>query len=232
MSTRRNNTRKDADVIVDAVEVTEDNQSFFERNQRLLLGVVIGIILLALAYFIYQNFYQKPRIKEAETALYHAEKQFQQDSFKLALLGPGGGNMGLVDIIDSYGGTPSANLANYYAGVSYLHLGKYEVAIDYLKNFNADGNITPNLKYGTIGDAYSELKDYDQAISFYKKAGHAAENELLAPYYLKKLGLLYEMQGKYSDAVATYKEIEIKYPETEDGFNIEKYIARAESLVK
>jgi hypothetical protein len=49
-----------------------------------------------------------------------AQQQFEKDSFQLALTNPGGGYSGFLDIIDSYSGTKTANLAKYYAGICYL----------------------------------------------------------------------------------------------------------------
>lgn len=200
------------------------DQSFLERNQKTITGVIIGIVVLVIGYLAYSNLYQKPREQEATNAIYMAEMQFEKDSFENALLSPGAGNMGLLDIIDEYGGTSTANLAKYYAGISYLKLGKYDAAISYLKDFDADGNLTPITKNGAIGDAYSEMEEYDQAIEFYKKASNAGDNNYLTPYYLKKLGMLYEHLGDYDDALASYKKIKENYPQSPDGFNIEKYI--------
>lgn len=198
--------------------------SFYEQNQKVITGVIVAIVVIVIGYLAYSHLYQKPREQEAINAIYMAEIQFEKDSFENALLSPGAGNMGLLDIIDEYSGTATANLAKYYAGISYLKLGKFEAAISYLKDFNADGNLTPITKNGAIGDAYSELEEYDKAIEYYKKAGNAGDNNYLTPYYLKKLGMLYENQGEYDDALAAYKKIKENYPQSPDGFNIDKYI--------
>lgn len=200
------------------------SENFFEQNQKIIVWGVGTIVLLVIGYLAYSNLYQKPREREAVNAIYMAELQFERDSFENALLNPGAGNMGFLDIIDEYSGTKTANLAMYYAGISYLKLGKYEAAISYLKDFKARGKLTPITKNGAIGDAYSELEDYDNAIEYYKKAVNAGDNNYLTPYYLKKLGMLYEMQERYEDALAAYKKIDEKYPQSTDGFNIEKYI--------
>lgn len=200
------------------------SENFLEKNQKIITGIVAAIIILVVGYLAYSNLYQKPRELEASNAIYTAEMQFEKDSFENALLSPGAGNMGLLDIIDEYSGTATANLANYYAGISYLKLGKYEAAISYLKAFKAGGMLTPITKNGAIGDAYSELEEYSKAIEYYKKAGTAGDNDYLTPYYLKKLGMLYEQEGEYKDALAAYTKIKENYPESPDGFNIEKYI--------
>lgn len=203
-------------------------ENFFEKNQKVITSAIVGIVVLIAGYLVYVNLIQKPKEREAVNAIYMAEIQFEQDSFENALLSPGAGNMGLLDIIDEYSGTPTANLAKYYAGISYLNLGKFEAAISYLKDFKAAGKLTPITKNGAIGDAYSELEQYNQAIEYYKKAGKVGDNNYLTPYYLKKLGMLYEMEGKYKEALAAYQQIQDKYPQSPDGFNIEKFIENAQ----
>jgi hypothetical protein len=48
---------------------------------------------------------------------------------------------------------------------------------------------------------------------------------------LKKLGLLYEKQGDYSSAVKAYTQLKKDYAKSQDGFNIDKFIYRAEAAV-
>lgn len=204
------------------------SQSFFEENQKVILGGITVILVFVIGFILYHNLIRKPREAEAVNAIYMAEMQFERDSFENALLNPGAGNMGFLDIIDEYKRTPTANLAKYYAGISYLKLGRYEAAVSYLEDFKAKGKITPITKYGALGDAYSELEQYNKAISAYKKAADAGNNSFLTPYYLKKLGMLYEHQEKYKDALTAYHRIRDNYPDSPDGYNIEKYIDNIE----
>jgi len=229
MARRKKTRRAEEETLVDIVEVTEQAGDFFERNQNLLLGALGAIALVVGGYFAYHTFYKLPLEEEAGDQIFQAELQFQRDSFELALLNPGGGYSGFLDIIENYGGTDVANIALYYAGISYLHLGKFDAATSYLNDFDPAGEVTPIMKYGALGDAYSELEQFDKAIKAYRSAANAASNDFLSPYYLKKLGLLYEKQGQYADALAVYKEIKRDYPKSQDGFSIEKFIERAQT---
>lgn len=197
---------------------------FFEENQKVILGTITGILILVIGFILYHHLIKKPREAEAVNAIYVAEMQFERDSFENALLNPGAGNMGFLDVIDEYKGTSAANLAKYYAGISYLKLGRYEAAVSYLEDFKAKGKITPITKYGALGDAYSELEQYSKAISAYKKAVNSSKNSFLTPYYLKKLGMLYELQENYKEALNAYQKIKDDFPDSPDGLNIEKYI--------
>ncbi|MDX1683781.1 MAG: tetratricopeptide repeat protein [Saprospiraceae bacterium] len=226
MSRRKSRSKKQDESLVDIVEVRDSAQDFFDKNQNLIVGVMAGVIIVIGGYLAYVNFIQKPKIIEAEQQIVQAQNQFEKDSFALALSNPGGGYDGFLGIIDNYSGTPSANLSKYYAGLCYLYLGDYNSAIDYLEDFDADGLSLPLLKYGAIGDAYSELEQSEKAMEYYRKAVEAGENEFLSAFYLKKLAEYNEHLGNTEQALALYKELKLKYPTSPDARNIELYISR------
>ncbi len=229
MAKRKRNQRgrrKEEETLVNVIEVRDQAQGFLEKNQTIIIGALAAVLLLIGGVFAYNNFYKAPRQQEAIEQMFQAEFQFQRDSFAQSLTNPGGGYKGFLDIIDEYGGTATGNLANYYAGICYLNLGQYDAAISYLEDYTPAGAVTPSMKYGALGDAYSEKSDFDKAMSLYKKAAKAEDNDLITPYYLKKVGMLHEHQGNSSEALKAYNEIKAKYPNTTIARDIEKYIAK------
>lgn len=222
---KRKQAEKD-EVLIDVVDVRDSAQDFFEKNRIWILGGIGALVLIVGGWFAYNQFYKKPMQQEAVEQMFQAQVQFERDSFALALTNPGGGYSGFLDIIENYGGTPAANTAHYYAGVSYLRLGQYEAAISYLSDFNAKGDVMPIMKNGALGDAHSELNDLSKAMSFYQKAVSAGDNELLTPYYLKKVGMLNEKNGNPGEALSAYERIKAEYPTSPEARDIDKYIAR------
>jgi len=213
--------------LLDLVEVQQKTKSFFAHNLQYVNIIGGGILLVIAGILAYYFLYQKPRQERAVEQMMLAQQQFERDSFRLALTNPGGGYSGFLDIIDAYGGTKTSNLAKYYAGVCYLNLGQFDAAIDYLKDYKASEAVTTITKWGTLGDAYSEKKDFSNAISYYKKAIAAGNNELLTPYYIKKLGLLYLYQKDNANALSQFVELRKQYPLAPESGDVEKYIARA-----
>lgn len=201
-------------------------EQYIEENQKTLTIIVIVIIVIIASYFAYMKFYVKPLNSEAASQMFVAEQYFEADSFNLAINGDGN-YLGFLDIIDEYGVTKSANLAYYYAGVSYLHLGKYQKAIDYLKKFDSDDHIIAPIAIGDIGDAYSELGNNDDAISYYLKAADKDNNNFTAPIYLMKAAKTYEANNDYKNSLEIYKRIQDNYPKSKQARFIEKYITRA-----
>ncbi|GJM32268.1 MAG: hypothetical protein DHS20C18_12690 [Saprospiraceae bacterium] len=226
MARRIKKQKKADETLVDIVEVRDQAQDFFEDNQKLIMGALAAIVILVGGWFVYKNFYQAPKEREAIEQMFQAQLQFERDSFALALTNPGGAYSGFLDIASTYGGTTAGNLANYYAGISYLNLGKFDAAIEYLKDYSPAGEITPVMKNGALGDAYSESGDFATALSYYDKAANASDNELLSAYYLKKLGMLHEKQGDFSKAKAAYQKVKDNFPKSPYAADIEKYLIR------
>lgn len=229
MARRKNKQKEAEETLVDIVEVRDQASDFLEENRNLIIGGIVALVAIVGGYLGYTNFYQQPRQERAMQEMTQAQVQFERDSFTLALTNPGGGFSGFLDIIDNYGGTPAGNSALYYAGICYLNLGQYDAAIDYLGDFSAKGEIMPIMKNGAIGDAYSELQDFDKAMQYYKKAVAAGENAVLTAYYLKKLGLLHEKNGDFAQALKAYQRIKNDFPKAPESREIQKYITRTES---
>ena len=200
--------------------------NFVKNNQKALTSTFILMILAVGGYFGFTELYQKPRSAKAADAMFMAEKYFGQDSSNLVLNGDGT-TKGVLYIIKEFGGTDEANLAKYYAGISYFRIGDFNKSVEYLKDFSTNAKQVQAIAYGTTGDAYAELKKNDEAIDAYKKAGtHFPEDEGISSEYLYRAAALLETMGKTEDALTIYKEIKTKYPKTEKGFTADKFINR------
>lgn len=204
-------------------------EQFIEDNQKPLMIAVGILVVLVLAFTSYRRYIVAPKQKEAMSQMYVAEQYFERDSFNLALMGDGN-NLGFLDIIDDYGITKSANLARYYAGICYLRLGDYESAVDYLTKFKSKDQMLSVISRGATGDAYLQTGNQEKALEHYLKAAQASENDFLAPIYFMKAGELFEDMGEYSKAIDLYQIIQDRYPDSQEGKNIDKYILRAKLL--
>lgn len=229
MAIRRKQKAKVDETLIDVVEVKETAQDFFEKNKNAVLIGLVLLVLLVVGFIAYKFAYKAPRESAAMSELYRAELQFEKDSFTLALENPGGGFSGFLDIIDQYGGTTAANTAKYYAGVSYLQLGRYDEAVEYLSDFSPKGSVTPIMKFGTLGDAYSELGEFGDAIGAYKKAANSGNNEFLTPYYLNKYGQLLNREGRSDEALKAFERIRDDYSKSAEFSTAKLYISRIQS---
>ncbi len=227
MSKKKVTDQDQFEAVENALSKTEH---YIEENQKSLTVIVLAIIIIVGGYLGYKRFVMTPKENEAHSQMWMAEQYFARDSFNLALNGDGN-YLGFLDIVEEYSITKSANLANYYAGVCYLHLGEYETAIEYLTQFESDDKMIAPIAFGAIGDAYVELDNIDDALIFYKKAVSASENNFTTPIYLMKEGFVHEQNGDFKKALDTYNRIKKDFPNTAEGRQIDKYIARVEVLV-
>ncbi|MDO8367515.1 MAG: tetratricopeptide repeat protein [Saprospiraceae bacterium] len=218
-------------VEVEQVSASPYSAPIWEKYPNLIIYALAAIALGVAGWWLYKEMIVKPKQVEAVAAMWQAEQQFGRDSFQLALNEPGGGYDGFLALADKFSGTPAGNMAHYYAGVSYLQSGDFDNAIAQMEDFSAEGDLLPAMKYGVMGDCYSEKEDFGKALDYYEKAADATENELLAVYYLKKLGMLYENQGKKEKSLEAYERIRRDFANTGSGEwnDIEKYIYRLEA---
>ena len=224
-------TKKKKSGIEEPIEGVENilskTEHYIEENQKSLTIIVVAIVVVVLGYLGYRNLYVAPMEQEARSQIYMAERYFELDSFYLALYGDGN-YPGFIDIIEEYSVTQTANLSRYYAGISYLRIEEYQNAIEYLTRFDARDQLVSPVALGAIGDAWVELGELENAVSFYIKAARRRANEFTSPIYWMKAGQVYEELEKYNRALEAYENILDDYPETTEGRQVDKYIARVQ----
>ena len=219
MSTKKQTNESELNV-GEAINKTHD---FFEKNGKTLtyiVSAVVGILVLVLAY---QYLYRAPLKKEALDQMFVAEQLFRADSFETALNGDGN-TLGFLQIIDEYG-SASPTSVYFYAGVCHLQLGNYNEAIDMLKRYKSEDPILYARSLCNIGDAYASLSQNKEALDYYKRAAAQSDN-VFAAQYLMKAAFIEEENGNKEAAIKLYEEIKLKYPQSMEGFEADKYISR------
>ena len=218
MATKESKEKTEA--VVEAVSKTD---LFFKENKNLIIGVAVAAVLVAFGIFAFQKWYYQPNAREAQQQLYPAEMAFKAESWETALNGDGN-NLGIAQVIEDYGkATPAA--AWFEAGICELQLGNYESAIDYLKNYKGKDAILKARSISCMGDAYVGLEDYAKALDCFVKAAGVIDN-IYAAAYLLKAGVTAEQLGKNEEALKYYKTIKEQYPQSMEGYDIDKYISR------
>ena len=213
-------------VVQEAIGKAED----FIQNNRKSLGIIVGALVLAVGgYLFYQKVYVAGKEQEAQTLLFHAEQYFKNDSIKLAINGDGN-HPGFEEIANDYSVSPSGNLAKYYLGMSYMKAKQYDMAIETLKGYEANDELTGCLALGAIGDAYMEQNNTEEAIAYYQKAAKENPNNFSTPIMLMKLAGAYELKADYKEAISIYERLRNDYPTSTEASQADKYIARASTL--
>jgi len=211
-------------------ETLSKTEQFLEQNYKpLLIGLAAVVVLVGL--FWLTKLYLTKRNDEAQSQMYQAQKYLELDSINLALNGDGN-YLGFLDIAKEYKYTKAGNLARYGAGICNLHLGNFEQAIDFLNKYSKKDKVIGSIAIGATGDAYVELGNTEKGITKYLEAAEFADNSFNTPLFLMKAAELYELNGKYSDALKLYERIKEEYSTSTEGSSIDKYIARVKLLSK
>jgi tetratricopeptide (TPR) repeat protein len=202
-------------------------ETWAERHPKTIISISVVIALFVGGYFAFR-YYKDGKELEAQKEMFQAVYYFEADSLNLALNGDGN-NLGFIDIIDEYGITDAAKLANYYAGACYLKQGKFEVARLYLEDFSANDLLVQARAYSLIGDTYMEEKNYEDAAKYYDKAANYKPNKEFTPAYLMKAGLAFEKSNQNDKAKEAYDKIISNYEQAPEYQNAKKYKAKLDN---
>lgn len=222
--------KEESKSLLENAEVIEEKLEGFEhwvaKNPKLIIGVLVALLAVAGGYFGF-NYYKKSQNAEAQKEMFQAQRYFEADSLNLALNGDGN-NLGMLQIIDNYGMSEAANLANFYTGYIYLKQGKFALAVFHLKEFKASDLLVQARAFSLIGDAYMEQKDFENAASYYDKASNYKPNKEFTPTYLMKAALAYEKLNKSQKAIEAYQTIIDKFGDSAEVQNAKKLKAKLE----
>ncbi|QHI39033.1 hypothetical protein IMCC3317_44330 [Kordia antarctica] len=233
-------------------ETASKTEEWVAKNQKYIFIGIGAIAFVLLGYLVYSKVFAAPKEAEAANEVFKANSYFDQainvnvndqllkgiatrDSlFTLALNG-GEGKFGYLNIISEYPGTNAANLANYSAGIAYLNLNEYKLAIKHLQEFSSDDIIIGAKAKGAIGDAFAQLGQQEDALAHYEKAFKHSANDATTPTYLLKAGVTALDLGEAGKALGYFNRIENEYESfknTADGKMLDIYIGKAEALKK
>lgn len=211
--------------------VSSNSEAFFMKNKKAIIGAIVAVLVVIAGIFVYRTYIAAPRAEKASTELAKSQELFNNEQFDKA-------GEGFLKVINNYGGTDAANLANLYLGLCYANQNKWQEAVKYLENFSCkdDAMISPSAK-AALGNAYANTGNIDKAISALKDAASMADsksindaNYNLSATFLIQAGQLLESQNKNDEALKLYKDVKAKYVNAQQvqSNEIDKYIERLE----
>ena len=202
-------------------------EHWVEENPKIVFGV-LGVLALVIAGYFGYGYWAGNQDEEAQRDMFQAIRYFEADSLNLALNGDGN-NLGFLQIVDDYSMTDAGKLANFYVGSIYMKQAKFKPAILYLEDFKAKDLLVQARAYSLIGDAYMELKDYENAARYYSDAANYKPNKFFSPAYLMKAALAYEKLNQNEKAKAAYQKIIDQYWDSNEYQDARKYKAKIET---
>ncbi len=198
-----------------------------ENKRKLSIGAGI-IVLLAVAMFFYIS-NRKAKSDEAETKLSAVISLYDEGKYAESINGDSTGNiMGLIKIVDQYGGTESGQTAKLYLGNCYFNMKDYDNALKQFEDYSGKNDIVKASCLSGIGAVYDAKSDNKKAAEYFEKAANVNKNIVLNQENIFYALRAYAEAGDKDNAKRMFDLLRDQYPKS-------KYIAeskRFESLFK
>ena len=216
-------------------ETASKSEQWVIKNQKGIFVFLALVVAGILGFMGYQKYIQEPIEREAANELAFPKVYFEDassntvaaDSLYTLALNGADGKYGFIDVADEYSSTKAGNLANYYAGISYLRLKNYTEAINYLDKFSSEDELLGAIAKGSIGDAFADLNQAEDAFDYYMEAANLRTNNFTTPLYLFKAGNTAMELENYSKAKDIFETIKRNHPNATEAKDIDIYINKA-----
>ena len=186
---------------VQAAEEAQDILARAKANSKRILAFSIFIFAVIAAILIW-FFVAKAGSAKADEAIGRADVA-PNDSVALVLYKEA-----------AQKGYKSGNRAKVEVGMRLYKEGKYQEALDYLKDASLDDKIAAAGVYTLQGDCYVNLKQYPEAIKAFDKAiSKADKNPSIVPLVLIKKANVFRAENNYKDEAEALRIIVEQYPQ-------------------
>ncbi|MBE0645306.1 MAG: tetratricopeptide repeat protein [Bacteroidetes bacterium] len=175
-------------------------QDWFKANTKIVGGVALGIAAIVIIGYLYTTGKAADELA-ANLELRKVQQLYQQQQYRLAITGdPAQKIMGLEEIVEKYGGTPTGDVAMLYLGNSYLYAGELDKAMSTFEDASPD---TDMLRAAVIAGQAAVLEargNSAEAAELFEKSALTFENELLSTERFLIAGRNYAEAGNMEKA--------------------------------
>ena len=192
------------DVRDDAALRVSRSQEFFEDNRNLILGVIGGLVVLAVLVIGWRT-WQDRRSSEGQELLGAILTEYEAGNYQVALDGTETAP-GLLEIADDYGSTSTGEQATFFAADALYQLGETERALDLFEDYDGSGLIGASALAGQAAIA-EQGGNASTAAGLYERAAGAFESPASTPGYLLDAARAYLEAGEASEAQAALQRI-------------------------
>lgn len=188
-------------------------REFYEEQKRLVTWLGVGAAVVIAGIFGYR-YIQSAESNRADEALGSILRYYENADYRMALEGTGE-TLGLLDIIDQFGGTTAGNLARFYAGDALFRLADYEGALENFEQFDASDDIVGASVVAGRASIYEMNGDFERAGELYERAAGMQFNLVHGPRYLMSSARAYIQMEAYDKAQNVLEEIQDQYPDSD-----------------
>lgn len=194
-----------------------------QNNPKIIVWSCVAVAAVVCVILLYLYAYRQPAKQNADKALGQADIEMLMGNDSIALA--------KYEAVAAEHSFEGGNLAKLNAGILLYKQGKYEEAIKYLDDYDPSESVIGAASRSLIGDCYVNLKQYEQALKYFKEAVRISDkNPHYTPAFLMKEATVYRELKNYKAEAAAYQEILSNYPAygQQNNIDIKKYLKRAE----
>jgi TolA-binding protein len=201
--------------------------TWYETNKKIVNGVLVGVVALAIVIVAYMNNVNSNNQK-ANTELGKVMPYYDQGKFDVAI----GGNLqenirGLQSIVDDYSNTKAGELAKFYLANAYFSQNDLDKALKYFLDVSVKDEMITASAIAGAGACYEAKKDYDKAASAYEKAAFKSTKDVNAAENMFHAARNYLLAGKKEKAAELFRRVKKEFPTSIVAREIDRWIAQA-----
>lgn len=202
------------------------SSDFFEDNRNLVIGVGVGLLVLAIAAVLFYN-WRQAKAAEGQEFLGTILTEYERGNYQVALDGTDEAP-GLLDLAEDYGSTPTGDQARFFAADAYLQLGQTQEALEMFEAYDGDGILGASALAGQAS-IREGLGEHAEAAALYERAAGAYAEDATAPGYLLDAARAYDAAGDTQQAIATLETLLDDYSDAPEVIMAEMELGRLQA---
>ncbi|NIR47550.1 tetratricopeptide repeat protein [candidate division KSB1 bacterium] len=193
---------------------------YLQNQSRNLIWTLGAILIVILAIFIFSR-KQAEKEQKAITALTEARAEYAGNNFEAA-------EGKLQNLINSYGGTKSGQIATFYLANSKFHLQKYEAAEKLFRKYIDEGEdeILRASAYSGVAACLEEQGKFHEAAEMYQTAAKKSQDEFMTPKNLYDSARCYSLAGNKEAAREALQTLINEYSQSQIKNDAETLLAQ------
>ncbi len=184
-----------------------------ENKKKMYIGLGIIAVLIVAGFFYMSS--KKAKTEEAETKLSAIINLYETEKYAEALNGdPATNTMGLIDIVNNYGGTESGQTAKLYLGNCYYNLKNFDEALKTFDDYSGKNDIVKASCISGIGAVWEAKGDLKKAAEYFEKASKINKEVITNQENVFYAIRAYSQAGDKESAKRMYDVLKNEYPKS------------------
>lgn len=206
-----------------------NSKNYYEENQNKIIVVVGVIAAIIVAVVLYYNKVDSNNLA-ASTELSRVLPTYTNGQYQEAIDGkPGTKEIGLLRIVEEYGGSEQGELARVYLANAYYFSEQYDKAIEEYENYSGNDKIMKAAALAGSASVYVAKSNYSSAAELYSKAANVSKYNPATSEYLLKAGINYIKANDLENAKITLEKVKKDYSTSLAAREVDRYLSQINS---